>query len=641
MSQISTQYFSHVAAVDFETHYADDYGLRCEHLTMTDYIRHERFEAQTVSVMLDTWKRAEVAVGHKEIVELLGEIDWTTTGWLSHHTHFDALIGTYHFDIHPCFYLDTLSMSRMVFGVDENHSHQALCDRFGHGGKVFGAALKDAKNKRLAEFDADLLDRMVKYNRDDSEDNMRNFRKLFQFVPLDELRIIDETIRMYADPILELDAKLLKELHQREAARREEAIAKAKTDKRTLGSAEGFADLLRSKGVTPPQKISRRTGQPTYAFARTDLDFKELLEHPNEEVRAAVEARLRTKSALIENRGSRLLARAGLPTPVYLAYWAARTGRWGGGDKVNLQNLPSRGDGANLRKAIKAPEGCKLIVCDASQIEARMAAWLAGFDAKLEAFKLYDTVLGFDEKGKPITAGPDIYCATGTGMFGRVVTPADTELRFMSKVFELSGQYGAGAMRVKNTFAQGILGPAKIMELDEVKEMLTAWRQTNQPIIDLWKVLENAAMRAFLEGVEVTVGPLHFERFGTDGYIHLPNGTYMRYRDVHYDPEARQLYYRSRMGQTKLWGGTLLENVCQALCAALLKFQMLLIKDDPELQYMRMASTVHDEVLSVEYEGIAHASFLRKKKHMSTQAAWCPDIPLNAAGVVADEYEKG
>lgn len=641
MSQISTQYFSHVAAVDFETHYADDYGLRCEHLTMTDYIRHERFEAQTVSVMLDTWKRAEVAVGYKEIAELLAEVDWATTAWLSHHTHFDALIGAYHLDIHPCFYLDTLSMSRMVFGVDENHSHQALCDRFGHGGKVFGAALKDAKNKRLAEFDKDLLDRMIKYNRDDSEDNMRNFRKLFQFVPLDELRIIDETIRMYADPILELDAPLLKELHQREAARREEAIAKAKTDKRTLGSAEGFADLLRSKGVTPPQKISRRTGQPTYAFARTDLDFKELLEHPNEEVRAAVEARLRTKSALIENRSSRLLARAGLPTPVYLAYWAARTGRWGGGDKVNLQNLPSRGDGANLRKAIKAPEGCKLIVCDASQIEARMAAWLAGFDAKLEAFKLYDTVLGYDEKGKAITAGPDIYCATGTGMFGRVVTPADTELRFMSKVFELSGQYGAGAMRVKNTFAQGIFGPAKIMELDEVKAMLTAWRQTNQPIIDLWKVLENAAMRAFLEGVEVTVGPLHFERYGNDGYIHLPNGTYMRYRDVGYDPEARQLYYRSRMGQSKLWGGTLLENVCQALCAALLKFQMLLIKDDPELQYMRMASTVHDEVLSVEYEDIAHASFLRKKKHMSTQAAWCPDIPLNAAGVVADEYEKG
>lgn len=628
-TKIATPYFSQVAGVDFETHYADDYGLRCENLSMTDYIRHERFEAQTCAVQLDTWEEPQVAVGKQQIAELLAEIDWAKTAWLSHHTHFDGLIGTHHFGIQPCFWLDTMPMSRSIFGVDVNHSHDILSKRLGQGGKQKSKALADAKNHTLATMSPQTLKFLCEYNADDTRDMMLNFRKLITMVQLDELRIIDLTTRMYVDPILELDEQLLIELHRREAARRDDAVAKAKTDKRTLGSSEGFADLLRSLGVTPPQKISRRTGQPTYAFARTDLEFKALLDHPNEQVSAAVEARLRTKSALIENRSARLVARCGLPTPVYLAYWAARTGRWGGGDKVNLQNLPSRGDGAHLRKAIMAPEGAKLVVCDASQIEARMAAWLAGFDTKLQAFSLYDQGLG-----------PDIYCATGTNMFGQTVTKADTELRFMSKVFELSGQYGAGAVRVKNTFAQGIYGPVKIMELDEVKVMLKAWRQANQPIIDLWGTLERAAESAFLQGREAEVGPLVFERFKADGYIHLPNGTYMKYTNVGYDPELRSMYYMSRMGQTKLWGGILLENASQALCCALLKKQMLTMLDDVRLEYMQMANTVHDEVVSVTWEEFAEQCLKLKRWHMSQPAVWCPDIPLNAAGKVCDRYDE-
>lgn len=639
--RITTPYFQQVAGVDFETYYADDYGLRCEHLTMTDYIRHERFEAQTVALQLDTWDCPQSAVGYKEIKELLLSVDWATTAWLSHHTQFDALIGTHHFDIHPCFYLDTMSMSRPVFGVDTNHSHDILSRRFGHGGKVHGQALKDVKNKRLIDMTPEMVANLVEYNEDDVSDMMLNFRKLLTMVPLDELRIIDLTIRMYADPILELDQQLLTELHQREAARREKAVQDALTDKRTLGSSERFADLLRSLGVTPPQKISRRTGQPTYAFARTDLEFKELLEHPNRQVAAAVEARLRTKSALIENRSARLIARCGLPTPVYLAYWAARTGRWGGGDKVNLQNLPSRGDGANLRKAIKAPKGAKLLICDASQIEARMAAWLAGFTAKLDAFKLNDTVIGYDAKGKELRAGPDIYCVGAAGIFGRPIDKdRDQGERFIGKVFELSGQYGAGAVRTKNTFAQGIYGPPVIMDLEKVKTDLRNWRMANQPIIDLWGELERCARRAFLEGVEVEHGPLVFERFKSDGYIHLPNGTFMKYTNVNVNPDDGSFGYESRMGWTRLWGGILLENVCQALCCALLKKQMLTMVDDPRLEYLRIANTVHDECLGVTYEDLADESFKLMRWHMSQTADWCPDIPLNAAGKISDEYEK-
>lgn len=630
MSQIKTPYFDNVAAVDFETYYADDYGLRCEHLTMTDYIRHERFEAQTVAVQLDTWDRAQSAVGFKEIKELLYEIDWTKTAWLSHHAHFDGLIGTHHFDIHPCFYLDTMPMSRAIFGVDVNHNHDVLSKRLGQGGKVKGNALSAVKNKRLADMSPELLANLVGYNVDDTQDLLLNFRKLFGMVPLDELRIIDLTTRMYADPILELDEGILADLHARESIRREEAIKNALTDKRTVGSADKFADLLRTYGITPPMKVSRRTGKPTYAFAKTDLDFQELLEHPNILVRAAVEARLRTKSALIENRSARLLARCGQPTPVYLAYWAARTGRWGGGDKVNLQNLPSRGDGAALRHAIVPPEGAAFIICDASQIEARMAAWLANFTEKLDAFALYDKKLG-----------PDIYCRAASAIYGYHVDAVEhPNERFVGKVYELSGQYGVGAARTRNTFAQGQYGAPLILDIEDVKRDLKNWRRANQPIVNLWTTLDRAARRAWLEGVEVEVGPLVFERFRADGYMHLPNGTYMKYPNVGIDEDG-DFFYMSRLGSTRLWGGILLENACQALCCVLLKKQMRTMLDDPRLEYLRMANTVHDEILGVTYSDLAHEYLLLMAEHMSIPDVWCPDIPLNAAGKVAFRYEKG
>jgi DNA polymerase I-like protein with 3'-5' exonuclease and polymerase domains len=137
-----------------------------------------------------------------------------------------------------------------------------------------------------------------------------------------------------------------------------------------------FADLLRSYGVYPPTKISPTTGKATYALAKNDELFKALLEHPDERVQAVVAARLGAKSTLEETRTERLISiakRGKLPVP--LRYYAAHTGRWGGDDKLNLQNLPRK---SKLKNAITAPEGYVIIDADSAQIEARVLAWLSG-----------------------------------------------------------------------------------------------------------------------------------------------------------------------------------------------------------------------------------------------------------------------
>ena len=221
----------------------------------------------------------------------------------------------------------------------------------------------------------------------------------------------------------------------------------------------------------------------------------------------------------------------------------------------NWQNLPSTGDGANIRKAILAPPGTKIVGCDASQVEARMTAWLSGFEEKLDAFSLYDA-------GR----GPDMYCISAEGIYNRPIDKyADPFERFIGKVFELSCQYGAGALRVKHALAQGFRGaPPVFMELHEVKASVDRWRKANSAIINYWSRIENNAINAWVRESEVEDGPLIFEKFKDDGYIHMPNGTFMKYTGVHYDRAQRALVYLSKNGPTKLWGGHLLENCLSA-----------------------------------------------------------------------------
>ena len=111
-----------------------------------------------------------------------------------------------------------------------------------------------------------------------------------------------------------------------------------------------------------------------------------MLVSQNPYVKALAEARLAVKSTLEETRTERFMGiakRGSLPAPI--KYYAAHTGRWGGDDKINMQNLPSRGN-KSLKHSIRAPAGPTRIDCDSSQIEARVLALFAGQDDLGRAF---------------------------------------------------------------------------------------------------------------------------------------------------------------------------------------------------------------------------------------------------------------
>ncbi len=418
-----------VLTLDFETYYDKEYSLT--KLTTEEYVRDPRFEVIMVGLR---WPdgRIEVIDGtHLEIKHRFDEIEWGRYAVLCHNTMFDAAILAWRFGVNPAAWLDTLSMGRAMFG-SRNNSLASLAKRYGLEDKgttvqnMMGrrrATLSPAEFQQYAEYcllDVELCHQLWQlmstgwYNPSEG-DNRGPF-------PLQELKLIDLHIRMFTEPMLRLNLPKL-ETHLQEVLTQKAALMERVTvDKTELMSNARFAVLLEGLGVEVPTKISPTTGKQTFAFAKTDPGMKALLEHESPEVQALAAARLGVKSTLEETRTQRFIdiAKRGLWLPVPLKYSAAKSHRSGGFDRVNLQNLPSRGN-VGLKECIEAPPGWVIINCDSSNIEARMLAWWAGQDDLVQDF----------------ANGVDVYCKLASTIFGRTITKADTKERFLGKTVVL------------------------------------------------------------------------------------------------------------------------------------------------------------------------------------------------------------
>lgn len=372
--------------------------------------------------------------------------------------------------------------------------------------------------------------------------------------------MIDRTIRMYTEPMIELDVPLLTQHLEKVRTRKqkvlEELAAKynvtAEEMQAQLMSNARFAKVLDSLGVDPPTKVSPRTGKQTYAFAKTDEAIHKLLQHPSEEVQAVVAARLGTKSTLEETRTESLIgvaARGRLP--IMLNYYGAHTGRFSGGDKLNLQNLPSRGD-ITLRRSLRAIAGHKLISCDSSQIEARIVAWLAGQDDMTTIFR----------------EGRDAYSEFASVIYGRKITKADKQERTVGKIAVLSLGYGAGATKYRDMLRNQ---SGLVIDESEAARIVRTYREANYKIVMFWKKCD-AALRNLVYGKEYQI---HDILLAKDNSITLPSGFSLNYPGLRAtnlgfeyvsDPRTAAALARAKLCNTpepkltKVYGGLVTEN---------------------------------------------------------------------------------
>lgn len=310
-----------LVVLDFETFYSKDFSL--SKMTTESYIRDPRFEVIGVSVKIDSG-------GIRWITENIGEelkaLHLEDHQVLCHNTAFDGAILSWIYDIHPKFLLDTLSMARPLTGLTVGSSLRALSKLFGLGEK--GTEIYNTLGKRKKDFTRSELDAFGVYCRQDVNLTYHLFKKLLPYTTKGELVIIDMMLRMFTEPKIVLDKPRL-EAHLADVrAKKQELLSRIPFTKDQLMSNNLFAEVLRSLGVEPPTKISPTTGKETFAFAKTDDGFKELLEHPDERVQAVAAARLGTKSTIEETRTESMIGIANRGSlPILLNYWGGSTGR--------------------------------------------------------------------------------------------------------------------------------------------------------------------------------------------------------------------------------------------------------------------------------------------------------------------------
>lgn len=626
-----------VVTVDFETYYSSEYSLT--KITTEEYVRFPLYE--TIGVAIKHNDGPTVWYPQPAVEAALNAIDWSDKMVVAQNTAFDGAIMAWRYGINPKAWCDTMGMSRALYPHEKSHSLKSQSERAGLGAK--GDEVLRAMGKRYADFSASDLALYGDYCVNDVELTYALFKKyLAEGFPLQELKLLDLTLRLFIEPRLVLDGAMLT-AHLQDVKDRKETLLDQMRDKmleganpdfvhmifsegmdgikKLLMSNEKFAAMLRTLGVDPPLKLSATTGRMTYAFAKTDEAMKTLAEHPDEQVQAIVAARLGHKTTLEETRTERFIgmaARGAFPVP--LRYYGAHSGRWSGQDKVNLQNIPARGMyGGKLKKAIKAPPGYVVIDCDSSQIEARTLAWMAG---------QYDLVQAFEKK-------EDVYKIMASRIYGVPTDKVDKTQRQVGKTVILGAGYGVGHVKLR-AFLKLQAG-VEVSEA-EAKSIIMTYRQTYNRIPELWD-RANKALESLHYGNEATIDIPGLCKTDTIG-ITLPSGLHIQYPDLRRVSEERTVgdsrlgwVYTSKGITTKVYGGLVTENICQAVARCVIGEQMLRVR-----KRYPVVLTVHDAIACIAPIEEAKEAQQYVEDCMSWRPKWAPDLPLACESGMGPSY---
>jgi DNA polymerase len=603
-----------ILTVDFESYYSQEFSL--SKITNEEYVRSPEFEVIGVSVQIDDGKPKWFTGDMIETAVFLRQFDWENSLALAHNAAFDASILTWIFGIKPKGWLDTLSMGRALHGTEVGGSLAVLAQHYGVGTK--GTEVVMAKGLRRKDFPEGQLAEYGRYCCNDTAMTYALFHKMGAGFPPSELRLIDLTIRMFSDPVLQLDEEILKSHLFEVKTKKAELLSKMLIEKDQLMSNLQLAKVLEELGVVVPMKVSPANGKQTYAFSKTDEEFKALLEHDNVIVQAIVAARLGVKSTIEETRTERFIGiaqRGSMPVP--LRYYAAHTGRWGGDDKLNLQNLPRK---SLLKYSIIAPDGYVILDSDSSQIEARTLAWLAGQNDLVDAFD----------------RGEDVYRIMASAIYGRAADEITKDERFVGKTTILGAGYGMGAAK----FQLQLKNFGVVITLEEAKRIIDTYRATYPNIVRLWAKAGDM-LKAMLRNAQTTLGRDEIlEVDGANG-VKLPNGLYLKYPNLRVREDEKtgkvEVVYDTKKGKAvipnRIYGGKVIENVCQALARIIIGEQMLRIA-----KKYRVVMTVHDAIAVVAPEAEAETAQEYVELCMRLRPSWAPELPLNCESGYGDSY---
>ena len=601
-----------LVTLDFETYYDRDYSL--SKMSTEDYITDPRFEVILVAAKVGDSEIEWFSGSRSQTGRWLAQLDLQRSGIVGHNMMFDATILQQVFGIRPGFIFDTISMAQAhLRPFSPKVSLKACLEYYDFDGLRKGEEVHNMLGRTRQSLSRAELEAYAKYCMDDVEGTHRLFKHLKPMFPRSEFIVMDQTHRMYLDPVFELDAKLLAEIKAEEIAKKEHLLASLSQfcTKDQLMSNDKFAEVLLRAGVDEvPMKISLTTGKPTYAFAKGDAEFKRMQEDYADDdlVTALIEARLGVKSTLKETRSGRLLdiAIRHRLLRVPLNYYAAHTGRYGGTQKINMQNPPriNRKLGRRqIRYAMRAPKGHVVLAADLAQIEARIVSWWAKCRVLVDGFRNNE----------------DVYAAFATRAFNEDTVKGrsqdDDSRRFVGKTCILGLGFGMGGEKLRVTLNKdGVKMP-----ITETTRLVNVYRGDYQEIPQLWRRMEEA-LRIMASGQgKFAFGPV---RFGNQMAV-LPNDMPIYYNNL--SCVTGEYWYTFGRESRKIFGGKLTENIVQALARIIVMDNMITIRKELGLQ---MALQVHDELDYIVPEGQADEYAREITRIMSVPPSWAPDLPV-------------
>jgi len=325
----------------------------------------------------------------------------------------------------------------------------------------------------------------------------------------------------------------------------------------------------------------------------------------------------------------------------FLKYFGAHTGRYAG-EGFQIHNLPKSkwpkgvSPVAEIERLIREvsadtdykdlveygkkilpglmipDEGKTFIAGDFSAIEARGIAWLAGCDRMLSSFK----------------AGTDLYIE----MAERINKAKPN--RQLGKAAILGCGYGMGISKFEQTCKKwGIDISSKLAE-----DAVEAYRSLFSEIPAFWYTLEDAFRSCWLSKQPRTVGEyLRVERGGNYLRVRLPSGRWLYYHQIKIeDGQLSYLNFGKKGARVKIWGGTIAENVTQAMCRDILTDRMLAC----EAAGLPVQVHIHDEiVIESELEKTEKNQKLFDKI-MNTAPSWAIGFPLKTETEITSRYHK-
>ena len=276
-----------------------------------------------------------------------------------------------------------------------------------------------------------------------------------------------------------------------------------------------------------------------------------------------------------------------------------------------------------IRTMLIPKEGCEFIVADFSAIEARVLAWLAGEQWRMDAFQ----------------RGDDIYCASASQMFGVTVEKhgQNSHLRQKGKIAELALGYGGGTGAL---ISMGALDMG--LSEEELPGLIDDWRTANPHIVQFWWDVEKAAMDTVKDHRERNVGRIGFQFYANTLWVVLPSGRKLAYIKPKLQPNRvgsmamtfESLNAANKWSRGETYSGKLVENCTQSTARDLLAEAMWRM----ERAGFDIVGHVHDEVILEVPKGTITVEDVCSI--MNQNPVWANGLVLSSAGYRGDYYFK-